>query len=70
MSYQISINKPNKSCRIHYSDCSSIKQVIGNRPSDNQEYSEILNSCKDVKTWIENNTNLKATNCGNCNPNC
>lgn len=70
MSYQISVNRPNGTCKVHCENCKSIKQVIGDKPSDNQEYSSILDSCEDVREWLRENRILNYSNCKKCNPTC
>jgi len=70
MAYKVSYNKPKKSCKIHKSECRSPKQVIGNRESDNQIYSNILDSCQDVKEYISNENYLEYSCCEKCKPNC
>ena len=70
MAYTISINKPNKKCIIHKSNCKSLKQVIGNKQTTNQEYIENLQTCNDVKDILSQNSLEECTSCKKCNPNC
>jgi len=70
MAYIISYNKQKKDCKIHKSICNSIKQVIGDRESTNQIYSDVLNNCQDAKKYIINNNYQNYVCCQKCNPNC
>ena len=70
MAYTISINKPNKKCKIHISNCKSLKQVIGDRLTINQEYIENLETCTDVKNSLLQKNLTGCTNCKKCNPDC
>ena len=70
MAYTISINKPNKTCRIHMSNCKSLKQVIGDRLTTNQEYIENLETCIDVKSILLQKDLTGYTSCKKCNPDC
>jgi len=68
--YTISINIPNKTCKIHMSNCKSLKQVIGNRETTNQKYIENLQTCADVRKLILQNELTGCTSCQKCNPDC
>ena len=70
MAYKVSYNKPRKSCKIHKSDCNSLKQVIGDRESTNQEYSSVLDNCQDVLSYISNKNYSDYSCCEKCKPDC
>jgi len=70
MSYIVSHNIPNKRCRIHFSDCKSLKQVIGDKKTDNQKYSKVLDTCHDVNEYLKNNTSMDCSCCQHCKPSC
>jgi hypothetical protein len=70
VAYTISINKPNKKCIIHVSNCKSLKQVIGDRLTINQEYIENLKTCNDVKSILSQKNLIGCTSCKKCNPKC
>ncbi len=55
---------------MHHQDCSSIGQVIGDKPTDNQKYSEVFNTCEEVKQYIKEQGYVPFKDCGHCNPNC
>ena len=74
MSYIVAYNSRHKTCKVHKDDCSSIRQVVGNKKSvyiySDKEHC-VLNTCIDVKNYIEivkeyNNY----TCCKICQPNC
>ena len=70
MGYVVSINIPTKDCKIHKDDCSSIRQVIGNRASDNQKYSDVLDNCEEAIAYAESNGFSDCKCCGHCKPEC
>lgn len=64
--YTISINKPNKTCKVHMSNCKSLKQVIGNKATLNQVYIENLQTCTDIRNAISQNGLSGCTRCKKC----
>ena len=73
MSYIVAYNSQHKTCKIHESDCSSIRQVVGNNESvyiysDQKNYT--LNTCDDVKKYIDDNNYTDCSCCKKCKPNC
>lgn len=70
MGYIVSYNKPNNSCKVHLDNCCSIKQVIGDKPTNNQIYSEVFNTCDEVQQYIEKQGYKNYKDCNHCKPNC
>jgi len=70
MGYEVSYNKPSKKCKIHKSNCSSLRQIKGEEPSVNQKYSGVLSSCETVLEYISNKNYQNYSCCKHCKPNC
>jgi len=68
--YKVSYNKPNNKCIIHKKSCNSLHQVIGDKASDYQKYSEILNTYEDAILFCTNADFENYRACQKCLPDC
>ena len=68
MGFTLSINKPRKTFIIHKKGCNSIRQVIGERESDNHYYKD-FETCEEVLEYCKEN-NFECKPCKHCKSKC